>query len=148
MNIRNENGITLPALIVTVVVMVILAAIAVSASVGDNGVVTKTKESTIKASIREVEEALDAYIMLKEKELIKNGNFNSVTIESLIDIVTPETTGVYIINSSGLAKLNIKGNYGKGTKFDVFKIKSPEVLLSTQKLILCTSPQALISLST
>ena len=73
MNIRNEKGITLLALAITVIVMSILATVAVSASIGDNGLIEQTRAGTIRASIREVEEALDAYVLLREKENIQAG---------------------------------------------------------------------------
>ena len=62
-------------------------------------------------------------ILLKEKELIKNGDFSSATIDKLDDIVsttieakkddeTGITYNIYTITSNGLKKLNVKGNYG------------------------------------
>ena len=42
---KNENGITLIALIVTIVVLIILAGISIRAIVGDNGIISKSKEA-------------------------------------------------------------------------------------------------------
>ena len=42
---KNENGITLIALIVTIVVLIILAGISIGAIVGDNGIISKSKEA-------------------------------------------------------------------------------------------------------
>lgn len=110
MNIKNENGITLITLVVTVIIMSILAGIAISASVGDNRLIDKTREATYKASIREVQEALDAYILLKDKEEIKSGNLNGFTTSELSDVLTLDTGDIYNIN---LTELDIKGSYGK-----------------------------------
>ena len=55
-NLKKEKGITLVALVVTIIVLLILAFIAISMIMGDNGVVEKAKESkeeTIKAQERE-----------------------------------------------------------------------------------------------
>ena len=55
-NFKKEKGITLVALVVTIIVLLILAFVAISMIMGDNGVVEKAKESkeeTIKAQERE-----------------------------------------------------------------------------------------------
>ncbi|MBR6504700.1 MAG: type II secretion system protein [Clostridia bacterium] len=122
MNIKNEKGVTLVALIVTIIVMIILASIAISASIGNNGLIEQTKVGTIKASIREVQEALDTYILLKDKELIKNGDYSGVKPNDLIEanVLTPTgTENVYKVN---IINLEIKGDYGKGiASTDIFK---------------------------
>lgn len=41
----NENGITLVALVVTIIVLIILAGISVGAIIGDNGIIAKSKEA-------------------------------------------------------------------------------------------------------
>jgi len=123
MNIKSENGITLLTLVVTLIVMTILAAIVISASVGDNGLVKKTEEGVIVASIREVEEAIDVKILLKEKDLIKNGNYSGVTIDDLEadGILKSKSGNTYVID---ISKLDIKGKYGIGNSDkDVFKLE-------------------------
>ena len=40
----NSNGITLVALVVTIIVLIILAGVSISLILGDNGLVTKAKE--------------------------------------------------------------------------------------------------------
>ena len=45
MSIRNERGITLVALVLTVVIMIILAAVTINITLGDNGLVQQTKEA-------------------------------------------------------------------------------------------------------
>jgi len=119
MNIRNEKGITILSLIITIIVMSILASIAISASVGDNSVIKKTKEATIKASIREVQEALDTHILLKEKE-----NINKGTNIDLSDILSVYSGDIYTVN---ILNLDIKGDYGKGTNKDVFRAKKNSI---------------------
>ena len=132
MNLKNEKGITLLTLVVTIVVMIILASIVVSSSIGDNGLIIQTENSIIKASIREVEEALDTKLLLKEKEEIKTGNLGNLTIEDLVEdkIVESDESNIskqevhYNVYKIDISKLDIKGNYGKGTDdTDVFKVE-------------------------
>lgn len=134
MNIKSEKGITLLALVVTIVVMIILASITISASVGDNGLIKQTQTATIKASIREVEEALDTKILLTEKDNIKNGDLDDLTVQDLIgggivsistddenQLVNGKYYNIYKIN---ISELDIEGDYGKGdSTTDVFKVE-------------------------
>jgi len=43
--LKNKNGITLIALVVTIIVLIILAGVSISLVLGDNGIVTKSKEA-------------------------------------------------------------------------------------------------------
>lgn len=135
MNFKNEKGVTLLTLVVTIVVMLILASIVITTSVGDNGLIEETKLATIEASVREVEEAIATEILLKDKENIKNGDFENTGISDLKEIYDEEdievesemvdvdrvTYKIYTITKEGLKKLNIKGEYGN-TK-GIFRIK-------------------------
>lgn len=43
--LKGQKGITLVALVVTIVVLIILAGVSIALVLGDNGIVTKAKES-------------------------------------------------------------------------------------------------------
>ena len=43
---KQEKGITLIALVLTIIVLMILAAVSVATLTGDNGILTKAKEAT------------------------------------------------------------------------------------------------------
>ena len=45
MNLKNGNGITLIALVITIIVLLILAGVSISAVMGENGIATKAQES-------------------------------------------------------------------------------------------------------
>ena len=54
---KNSKGITLIALVVTIIVLIILAGVSISLVLGDNGIVTKAKlakEQTEQAQLNEV----------------------------------------------------------------------------------------------
>ena len=42
---KDENGITLVALVITIIVLIILTGISIGAIVGDNGIISKSKEA-------------------------------------------------------------------------------------------------------
>ena len=55
---KKENGITLIALVITIIVLLILAGISIAMLTGDNGILNKATESTTKTKDGEVEEAI------------------------------------------------------------------------------------------
>lgn len=55
---KNEVGITLIALVITVIVLLIIAGVSIVALIGDNGILTKAKDAKIKAVVAIVKEAV------------------------------------------------------------------------------------------
>lgn len=77
---KKNNGITLVALVVTIIVLLILVAVSINLVLGDNGIITKgitAKENTEMASIKEKAElALDD---LKFEQIFSNMNVDTLT---------------------------------------------------------------------
>lgn len=75
---KKESGITMVALIITVIVMLILAGVALNFTLGDNGLFQKVKMSANVYSEKEAREklelALDTMIMLRETDNTYNEN--------------------------------------------------------------------------
>lgn len=57
--LRKNKGITLVALVVTIIVLLILAAVSISAVMGDNGIVTKSQKAQEKTEEEKLKEALE-----------------------------------------------------------------------------------------
>lgn len=59
---KKQNGITLIALVVTIIVLLILAAVSINALVGENGIANRAKKAADQTTISEIkEEILLAY---------------------------------------------------------------------------------------
>ena len=56
---QNINGITLIALVISIIVMVILAGVTLNATIGDNGIITKAQETKIIQSIAILQEQVN-----------------------------------------------------------------------------------------
>lgn len=74
--LRRKKGITLIALVVTIIVLIILAGVSISLVLGDNGIITRAKEAkstySIEAVREKVEMMLSEYVtenQLEEKDL-------------------------------------------------------------------------------
>lgn len=65
---RNQKGITLLALVITVVIMLILAAIGIKLAIGDNGILNNTKQAN--------EDTKESYV----KEIIHT-SYNAILID-------------------------------------------------------------------
>lgn len=81
-NLKNKNGITLIALVITIIVLVILAGISIAIMSGENGILTKaivSKENTI---VGEDKEKIN--LVLSEYEVLKH-TANLPMIEELFE---------------------------------------------------------------
>lgn len=60
--LREKKGITLIALVITIIVLLILAGVSISAVMGENGIATKAKESATETEKAKAEEAFNLEI--------------------------------------------------------------------------------------
>lgn len=58
MMMKKQNGITLIALVITIIVLLILAGVSIAMLTGDNGILTKAGESKVKSQRAEADETL------------------------------------------------------------------------------------------
>ena len=70
---KNSKGITLVALVITIVVLVIIAAITIVFMLGENGIIEKSKEARFRQQFSEVQEKVELYFTEKEMEAIAHG---------------------------------------------------------------------------
>lgn len=65
---KNKNGITLIALVITIIIMLLLAAIAIQLTLGENGLIAKANQAKIKQEKSELyDDAKLEYLNLKTK---------------------------------------------------------------------------------
>ena len=83
--LRNQRGITLIALIVTIIVLIVLAGIAISMTVGDNGIFTKAKEAKRLQVTAEAKEKIGTEILDAQVEAIeRNEELEQAQVEDII----------------------------------------------------------------
>lgn len=126
--IKKEEGITLIALVITIIVLLILAGVAISMLAGENGIINQTKvarEMQIYANAEETIKAQYEYIvegknvgqvdLSKTEENIRNLNLEEIKdINSSVNLLTIELDNgseVKIKGSNGNVKLNQYGFY-------------------------------------
>ena len=72
MKLKKSNGITLTALVVSIIVLVILAGISITLILGDNGIIAKAQEGKQVQEKVDIIEKLKLEIAAKEAEKLQN----------------------------------------------------------------------------
>ncbi len=67
---KEETGITLIALVITIIILLILAAVTIAALSGDNGILTNAAKSKVETRAAEVEERKNLWKMEKQEMYI------------------------------------------------------------------------------
>ena len=101
--IKNEKGITLVALVVTIVVLIILAGISINLVLGDNGIITiaqKAKENIELAKIEEETQLNELYTQLEIDDTSSSGT----TYDAIAKITEFKTAITNAIEEAGGVK--------------------------------------------
>ena len=69
-----QNGITLIALVISIIVMLILAGVSLNATIGDNGIITQAQNATYMQSVAVLEEFLQTEYVKYYDEVEKYDN--------------------------------------------------------------------------
>lgn len=117
---NKERGITLIALVITIVILIILASVVLVVTI-DTGLIGIADESVIKNGIVEVETAYSKYVANLEKDMILSGDYSGkVNMEYLVTqgifnkYKAPERENVYyILHGKGFEELGLEGDLGK-----------------------------------
>ena len=64
--VNNSNGITLIALIITIIVLLILAGVTIATLTGENGLLTRANDAKVITEISALKEDIDVYVVGKE----------------------------------------------------------------------------------
>lgn len=110
---KNNKGITLIALVITIVIIIILAAVSLNIVLGDNGIIKSAQKAQKKETISEIEAeikmALDAYTI--DKAIDSNANIRDVLIKEL-----DQTEITKLVNNDSTLIIDYKG---ESFKFDL-----------------------------
>ena len=120
---KNTNGITMLALVVTLIVLLILAGVSVILSIGENGIIKKAEQAT------------DEYTNASSNEISEVNNFSNTVEDYINEYMNNEAQNEQNQSESTLSmvtgeeKTNTEVNDGYGNKVVVpagFKIINPE----------------------
>ena len=103
---KSNKGITLVALVVTIIVLIILAGISINLVLGDNGIITiakKAKENTELAKIKEETELNELYYQLE----VEGSNSGNLPYDSLAKLTEFKTAIANAIDEAGGIKPDV-----------------------------------------
>ena len=116
---KNQKGITLIALVVTIIVLLILAGVSIAMLTGENGILGRAKESSWKSKLADAEDivALSVSNYWADYLDVKYTGANSTVNEDWSEVVTDEeatanSTGV-IAKACEAAKKDLGGDTSK-----------------------------------
>ena len=96
---RNSKGITLIALVITIIVLIILAAVAINLTLGENGILSRAETAKLKYEIAQAEEELD--VKIAELQVEKQGD---ATLQDVVDMLKEEDMD-YIVSLEEIASI-------------------------------------------
>ena len=150
--LQRKNGITLIALVISIIVMLILAGVSLNATIGENGIMAQAKNATYMQSIASLEEYLNNYYIEHYEEMNDENASKVITLKSLQPdwffstrlgyVPDSEGNALYLINKSGLPeeiRNNLKdGNAGDGTYSDYSNLNDVYGVTSNLQVYYCS----------
>ena len=140
--LNNKKGITLIALVVTVVVLIILAGVSINAVLGDNGIIKKANQAASVTKEAEVKEAINRTILefylTNDYETLEDF-LNAKVSEGKIDSVTKNADGTLTVKKGEYSvtvenKTNSSGGSGSGGSTGG-ETQTPEITVSGIKVV-------------
>lgn len=120
---KNNNGITLIALVITIIVLIILAGVSIKIVLGDNGLVEKAKYAKEQQTIEAIREKLD---IVKGSDYIEQKGDNS--IDTYFATLEKEKIEPYIVTSKQ-KMTDVIGNVEVDNKYSyIIKIENDKNL--------------------
>ena len=140
--LNNKKGITLIALVVTVVVLIILAGVSINAVIGDDGIIKKAQNSANLTKEAEVKEAINRTILefylTDDYETLEDFLKAKVT-EGKIDSVTKNADGTLTVKKGEYSvtvenKTNSSGGSSSGGSTGG-ETQTPEITIGEAKIV-------------
>ena len=136
--LNNKKGITLIALVVTVVVLIILAGVSINAVLGDNGIIKKANQAASVTKEAEVKEAINRTILefyLTEDYETLEDFLKAKAEDGSIDSVTKNADGTLTVKKGNYSvtvenKTNSSGGSSSGGE-----TQTPEITIGEAKVV-------------
>ena len=140
--LNNKKGITLIALVVTVVVLIILAGVSINAVLGDNGIIKKANQAASVTKEAEVKEAINRTILefyLTDDYETLEDFLNAKVSEGKIDSVTKNADGTLTVKKGEYSvtvenKTNSSGGSSSGGSTGG-ETQTPEITVGEAKVV-------------
>ena len=92
---KNQNGITLIALVITIIVLLILAGVSIAMLTGENGLLTKSQTAVMDNAIAGAKDEISTEVQAAMATYLQNKYANNDTTTTAISTITTELTEKY-----------------------------------------------------
>ena len=121
---KNNKGITLIALVITIIVLLILAGVSIAMLTGDNGILTKATESTTATDLAEVLERVNMELDAQMANALAGDKFDAVSkiqtnIGTTTTLPTDYSVTVKILDTSGDSDTDVPTPTAYNTNYKV-----------------------------
>ena len=131
-NQKFNQGITLVALVVTIVVLLILSSVSLNLVLGDNGIIVKAKEAAETTAAAQEKEAMERNLLEKELE----NSLSTPVVEPTDGVKIP--TGFYYVGGTKASGIVISDNKNDKNKYRNQKVVGTDLLGNQYVWIPCT----------
>lgn len=128
-----NQGITLVALVVTIVVLLILSSVSLNLVLGDNGIIVKAKEAAETTAATQEKEAMERNLLEKELE----NSLSTPAVEPTDGVKIP--TGFYYVGGTKASGIVISDNKNDKNKYRNQKVVGTDLLGNQYVWIPCTT---------
>lgn len=100
---KSQKGITLIALVITIIVLLILAGITIAMLTGKNGILNKATDATDATGQAEAKEAVQlalSTILANKNDPTYIGGENTITFENLSSIIKKDNSSAIVVDGS------------------------------------------------
>ena len=132
-NQKFNQGITLVALVVTIVVLLILSSVSLNLVLGDNGIIVKAKEAAETTAAAQEKEAMERNLLEKELE----NSLSTPAVEPTDGVKIP--TGFYYVGGTKASSIVISDNKNDKNKYRNQKVVGTDLLGNQYVWIPCTT---------
>ncbi len=123
---KNQKGITLIALVITIIVLLILAGVSIAMLTGENGILTKASDAREKRAVADVDEALklglDEILANKMDPTYTEGTLNTITAENVKSAMEDNNSKIkgedYSITTTSDSDVKVTFTYKEDKKYD------------------------------
>ena len=107
-NLKKNKGITLIALVITIIVLLILAGVSIAMLTGQNGILTQAQNASTQTEIAEAKEKAQMDIMAWQSERLENGQDATLNDETVKTILTGKD---YVKELKDTSFISTKGDH-------------------------------------
>ena len=135
---RNQRGITLIALVITIIVLLILAGVSIAMLTGDNGILSNARTAQTETVTKSNEEVLKLAVSDVIADFYVDGGTGAPTIDASklqdsIRAVSSDYSGVTAVDDSTAHPGNIKVTFPSGTT-TVYYVSTTSGQISTSPI--------------